>query len=92
MSEATEEVVRCKRIEVVDAAGVVRAVVGTSDDADADSHPAFVTLYGRDGTERASLSCEDDAAALELVYGGSAVASLSFGHDHGAGLSFPEAS
>jgi hypothetical protein len=91
MSDSREEVVRCTRIEVVDAAGVVRAVIGTADNDRADSHPAFVTLFGPDGSERVSLSCEDDSAGIELVYGGSAVASLSFGHGHGAKLTFPDA-
>jgi hypothetical protein len=77
--------------EVVDANGVVRAVVGTADNDRANSHPVFITLFGPDGSERVSLSCERDAAGIELVHGGSAVASLAFGHGQGAGLSFPDA-
>jgi hypothetical protein len=84
MAEAIADVLRARRIELIDARGVVRATLGTTIEPDDES--VSFTLYDDRGNERVSLTADADAAAVELVEGGNALAVLSSTRSGWAGL------
>lgn len=66
-------VVRTRRIELTDADGRVRAVVGELESSAADDEPVVgVELYAADGEPRASLGMHDGRTWLMLELGGNA--------------------
>ena len=91
MEQAIADVLRARRIEVVDDSGTPRIVLRVVVDGGGNDI-ALLTLFDPDGNEHVVLSCDQDAAAVELVEQGSGVATLSSNRGGGAWLALPEAS
>jgi len=75
MKEATAEVVRAKRIELLDDDGIVRAVLCTETD-DSDFEMVKLGLNGPNGKERLTLYCDGVGAGVELWERGQVIGSL----------------
>jgi hypothetical protein len=76
MAEPTEPigVLRVKRLELIDARGVVRATLGTTVEDGFDS--VSLGLCDDRGYERVSLNVDGDAGALDLWHDGNVLATL----------------
>lgn len=85
MSDAIADVVRARRIEIIDSDGVVRIVLGTVDRGDFDA--AVLGLCAPDGREHLTLYCDELNRGFELWEGGNNVASLSSHRDGSAWFS-----
>jgi hypothetical protein len=75
MEQAIADVLRARRIELIDARGIVRATLSTTIEPDDES--VTLTLLDDRGREHLSLTVDADAAAVELVEDGNALAVLS---------------
>jgi hypothetical protein len=84
MEDITAEVLRCRRIEVVDAAGAVRAVLGTVARDESDS--VSLGLFAPSGREHLTVYCDAENAGLELWECGNNVATLASARDGKAGV------
>lgn len=88
MEDITAEVLRCRRIEVVDGEGVVRATLGTVDRGDFAA--VLLGLCAPDGREHLTLYCDSFTAGVEMWETGTNVASLGSQRDGAAQVSFRE--
>lgn len=76
MADRTRKKVRAERVEVVDAAGRVRAVLGTLADS-GEVEAVGLALFDRHGVERAWLATDDtDACGLTMYHDGNIVLSV----------------
>jgi hypothetical protein len=88
MSEAIEEVVRARRIEVVDGAGTARIVLTVVGDGTDTALLAVVDPVGRG---RILLGVDAEGSVVELVEGGNSIIALSATRDgYGALTLFDE--
>jgi hypothetical protein len=75
MAEPIHQVLRVRRLELLDGRGTVRAVLAIVPTTDEGA--AALVLNDPGGRERVHLSCDGEAAVIELVQDGDAVLSLS---------------
>jgi hypothetical protein len=88
MAEAIADVLRARRIEIVDGAGVVRATLGVVADQGIDV--VVVGLCSPEGREHLTLACDEDNASLSLWERGNGAAALTSNRGGYAGLVLSE--
>src|SRR5437879_2886954 len=88
MAKDIADVLRARRIEVVDEHGRVRAVLSVVRHTDFDS--VSLGLFDPAGGERVSVQCDGQVAGVELWEQGNAVAALRSNRDGDAALTLAD--